>query len=128
MLINNLGSRIYDSIPSLEPNGIKVILGNGFDLFCGLETKYIHFFKSEKNKYEEISKWSQSFKNLSTYIEGKSVNWKDFGPQYSVNIDFNLWDIYFALAIGEKDYNWCDIETEMLKTFTDDKNPQKTRN
>lgn len=26
------------------------------------------------------------------------------------------------MAIGEKDYNWWDIETEMLKTFTDDKN------
>ena len=119
MLINDLEFRINDYIPSLESDGIKVVLGNGFDLFCGLETKYINFFKSEKSKYEEISKWSQSFKDINVYIGGRSVNWKNFGPQYSVNIDFNLWDIYFALAIGEKDYNWCDIETEMIKTFTD---------
>lgn len=121
MLSNNSGFGISDiSIPSFEPNGIKVVLGNGFDLFCGLDTKYIHFFKSEKDKYEEISKWSKSFKDINVYISGQSANWKDFGPQYSVNIDFNLWDIYFTLAIGEKDYNWCDIETEMIKTFTDD--------
>ena len=121
MLSNDSVSRIYDSIPSFEPNGIKVVLGNGFDLFCGLETRYIHFFKSEKQKYEEIIKWSNSFANLEGYISGKSSNWKDLGPKYLINIDFNVWDIYFALAIGENDYNWCDIETEMLKTFTDDK-------
>ena len=112
MLINNSVSRICDSISSSEPNGIKVVLGNGFDLFCGLDTKYIHFFKSEKEKYEEIGKWSESFKDIKVYISGRSDNWKEFGPQYFFNIDFNLWDIYFALAIGDKDYNWCDIETE----------------
>ena len=85
-----------------------------------LYTKYIYFFKSEKDKYKEISKWSKSFKDINVYISGQSANWKDFGPQYSANIYFNLWDIYFTLAIGEKDYNWCNIETEMIKTFTDD--------
>ena len=121
MLSNDSVSRIYDSTPSFEPNGIKVVLGNGFDLFCGLETRYIHFFQSEKQKYEEIIKWSNSFVNLGGYISGKSSNWKDLGPKCLINIDFNVWDIYFALAIGENDYNWCDIETEMLETFTNDK-------
>ena len=113
-------NEINDYIPSFEQKGIKLVLGNGFDLFCGLDTKYIHFFRSEKYKYEEINKWSKSFKDISTYIGGKSINWKDFGPMYSINLDFNVWDIYFALAIGEKDYNWCDIENEMLKTFIND--------
>lgn len=48
MLSNDYVSRINNLIPSSEPNGIKIVLGNGFDLFCGLETRYIHFFKSEK--------------------------------------------------------------------------------
>lgn len=27
---------------------IKLVLGNGFDLFCELKTKYIDFFENEK--------------------------------------------------------------------------------
>jgi hypothetical protein len=33
---------------------IKVVLGNGFDLHCGLPTKYSDFFKSRSNLYLPI--------------------------------------------------------------------------
>ena len=52
---------------------VKLVLGNGFDLFCGLKTKYIDFFKSEKRKYDEIKKWRNFFigkeGNLDVYIK-----------------------------------------------------------
>ena len=40
---------------------IKLVLGNGFDLFCELKTKYIDFFENEKEKYDEIKNWGCSF-------------------------------------------------------------------
>lgn len=92
----------------------KLVLGNGFDLFCGLETKYIHFFNSEKEKYNCIQKWANSF-NPSDYLRYK---FSKADVHFNIpKMNFNIWDIYFALGIGEEDKNWCDIETEMRKTF-----------
>lgn len=63
-------------------SSIKLVLGNGFDLFCGLKTKYIDFFKSEKRKYDEIKKWKDSFiskdGDLDVYIKKSSINWENF--------------------------------------------------
>ena len=35
--------RFIQSLPN-----VKLVLGNGFDLYCGLKTKYEHFFKNDK--------------------------------------------------------------------------------
>lgn len=100
---------------------VKLVLGNGFDLFCGLKTKYIDFFKSEKRKYDEIKKWRNFFigkeGNLDVYIKRSSFNWEKLWEQLPNESECNIWDIYFVLEIGENDYKWCDIEAEMLKTF-----------
>lgn len=98
---------------------IKLVLGNGFDLFCELKTKYIDFFENEKEKYDEIKNWGCSFIKkediLYHYVGGKVYNWKDLWLPLSN--EFNIWDLFFALGIGEEDYKWCDIETSMLNTF-----------
>lgn len=103
-------------------SSIKLVLGNGFDLFCGLKTKYIDFFDNRKKKYKEIEKWECSFIHrdeiLYHYVKGDVDNWSDLWEPLST--EFNIWDIYFVLEVGEKDYKWCDIETEMLKTFIND--------
>ncbi len=94
----------------------KLVLGNGFDLYCGLKTRYIDYFNSQRKEYDEIIKWVQSIKDLANYINCYSANWMSFGPQYNYKID-NIWDIYFALEIGERDCDWWDIEKEILVTF-----------
>ena len=98
---------------------IKLVLGNDFDLFCELKTKYIDFFENEKEKYDEIKNWRCSFIKkediLYHYVGGKVYNWKDLWLPLSN--EFNIWDLFFALGIGEEDYKWCDIETSMLNTF-----------
>ncbi len=125
--MNNYGQYINEdfyekSISSFEQKGIKVVLGNGFDLFCGLRTRYLHFFLSEKSRYSSIRKWCESFKDIEVYISRKTSNWNCFGPQIKCNVKFNIWDLYFTLCVGEKDYDWCDIEDEMLKTFNKGEN------
>ena len=97
-----------------KQNKIKLVFGNGFDLYCNLKTKYIDFFESEKNKYAAIKKWKKSF-NAIPFLNNK---FRNLNIHFTISpINFNIWDIYFALGIGEKDKNWCDIEVEMKKSF-----------
>ena len=90
---------------------VKLVLGNGFDLHCGLRTKYSDFFaiNTEKQKYINIQ---TSFKN---YMYSHN-NEPDFG---SLNIkEINSWDVFFAINNLQEDpidkWNWCDIEKNIL--------------
>ena len=74
-----------------------LILGNGFDLHCGLKSSYKDFFESEivtdSNNYWEITIRN----NFSKFWEGL------------------LFQYY--RQFGNKDYEWCDIEKIIMETL-----------
>lgn len=99
----------------------KIILGNGFDLFCGVKTKYCHFFESELGYYEDIKKWYFEFtgNNVNQYLDSRIVNNDSFKPAISLDNKITVWDIFFHLVSMDNNYNvnWCDIEEAMLLSF-----------
>ncbi|MCR5706309.1 MAG: bacteriophage abortive infection AbiH family protein [Acholeplasmatales bacterium] len=110
----------YDDIEDnirAKNEGVKLVLGNGFDLYCGLKTRYIDFFNAEKSKYEQIKKWCEGFRILPYTHNIGNNNWVNWDSYNKLSEECNVWDIYFAIVVGENDYNWCDIETEMLTTL-----------
>ncbi len=75
-----------------------LILGNGFDLHCGLASSYEEFFKSEiLDGYSEICKNPRMKDDCSGFWEGL------------------LFQYY--LQNGSEDYNWCDIEKIIMETL-----------
>ncbi len=75
-----------------------LILGNGFDLHCGLKTRYADFFKSE-------------ILDMTTI---------DFGVIKMQTECFGFWEgllfKYYQLY-GDIDYKWCNIETIIKDTL-----------
>lgn len=84
---------------------VKLVLGNGFDLACGLNSSYASFFDSQKELYKEIL----------DYMENKSN---------SLPKDATAWDLMFLILSKEnykfKHYNkldWKDVETVMKEVL-----------
>ena len=74
-----------------------LILGNGFDLHCGLKSAYKDFFQSTI---------------LDTIGE-------QFGLQQKKAGTFGFWEtllIEYYKKFGKVNYNWCDIETIIRDT------------
>ena len=42
---------------SRDIKNVKIVLGNGFDLFCGLKTSYKDYYSFYGKKYAYLSKW-----------------------------------------------------------------------
>lgn len=75
-----------------------VILGNGFDLQCGLKSRYEDFFKS-------------SILNASSENSGHPAIRKDCS---------GFWETLlfgYYIQYGDKDYKWCDIEAIIKDTL-----------
>ena len=104
---------------SHDIKNVKIVLGNGFDLFCGLKTSYKDYFSSPFTRYDRLDKW----------IDGQAAMYES-NPE-SANEDprglapipkdigrINCWDLYFTMTFDEtKSYFWCDVETEMLNSL-----------
>ena len=71
-----------DFVKSLK--NVKLIIGNGFDLHCGLHTKYSDFYCKNIDKYQYISK------KYKTYKQTDEVDFKSDVSKFSV------WDIFFC--------------------------------
>ena len=88
-----------DFVKSLK--NVKLIIGNGFDLHCGLHTKYSDFYCKNIDKYQYISK------KYKTYKQTDEVDFKSDVSKFSV------WDIFFCLNSSEypehNSKSWCDI-------------------
>ncbi|MDD6801339.1 MAG: AbiH family protein [Mollicutes bacterium] len=96
---------------------VKVILGNGFDLYCGLHTSYRDYFSSQKEMYESIS---GRINYAANYLEGRAKDGNQFSV-FDVSLVFtprNVWDVFFALSF-ENDSNqmWCDVEKAMFDSL-----------
>lgn len=74
-----------------------LILGNGFDLHCGLKSAYKDFFRSTI-----LDTTGEQF-NLKRMRAGVSGFWE------------TLLFVYYKNS-GKTDYNWCDIETIIRDT------------
>lgn len=84
---------------------VKIVLGNGFDLHCGLYTKYIDYYCKNFEKYFRIKELFTTFKETRKADEC-------FSEEDIKTI--STWDVFFALN-GQDDprkniNNWCDIE------------------
>lgn len=90
----------------------KIVVGNGFDLYCGLKTKYKDYFDHNKDKYHFIND------KYREYLDVSIVDF-DFSDK-RINL-LNSWDLFFALNSVDNnqmfDSNWCDIERLMLSSF-----------
>lgn len=91
---------------------VKIVIGNGFDLYCGLKTKYKDYFDHNKDKYCFIND------KYREYLDMSIVDF-DFTDK-RINL-LNSWDLFFALNSLDNnqmfDSDWCDIERLMLSSF-----------
>ena len=92
---------------------VKVILGNGFDLFCGLHTKYSDYFCKNIEKYCFVKKEYKKFKNFVR------IGYFNIDERM---LSLNIWDIFFSLNSDDNVekccYKWCDIEKLILSSLT----------
>ena len=101
---------------------VKIVFGNGADLYCGLKTRYSDYFEPKKQYYERIITTYQKFKNIC------DVNAKSDYLFFRLKSDFgfypylvkNIWDVLFCLSFTNNvdDVLWCDIEKKMHDSFT----------
>ena len=100
---------------------VKLVIGNGFDLHCGLKSKYSDYFIYYKAKYEYIKKWIISFGSeiIANRFIGKPFY--ELGETFERFDEVNVWDIIFEILSDEEsfDFRWCDIETAMIDCLTD---------
>lgn len=80
-----------------------LIIGNGFDLECGLNSSFRDFFSTEREPLIPAR-----FLHEDDYYD----TWKESAS----NSNLTLWD--FILK-GRKKGNWCDIEAAILKQISD---------
>lgn len=103
---------------------VKLVIGNGYDLHCGLKLSYADFFMRDADKNNYFNKWLDEFKekislNAFTTEQSKEDVWVEFK-----NIDkLNIWDLFFYIETKTTNQNnkeawlWCDIETVMYNSL-----------
>lgn len=118
--------RKYDLIHSLP--AIKLVIGNGFDLYCGLETRYVDYFNSRKEKIDNIRNCINQLKIVTTNFFAKEASIDELAVHLSPKIKniekINVWDFLFVILSDEhkdeiEDWNWCDVESIMAKWLKD---------
>ena len=106
---------------------VKVILGNGFDLYCGLHTSYKDYFRQCEKLYKTISSEAGEaaiFLNKNYISKGKDANIHACLPALTQH---NPWDVFFALSIEDcSNQVWRDIESEMFESLKELKTNEAT--
>ena len=84
-----------------------LIIGNGFDLACGLKSRYNDFFydlyKENPQNYSITEKnyWFKLFKDMVKFDENSTLGWTDIELQILIelmNIEFILKDVQLMLV------------------------------
>lgn len=100
----------------MNKRSCKLVLGNGFDLFCKLSTRYEDFFAYNKARYSLIE---NEFNELHNYYS-KSMK-TSLIPVYNAVDDLNFWDIFFYFDPRRKQKkNWLDVEKFIYDFFNDE--------
>ena len=106
------------------------ILGNGFDLYLGLKTKYSDYFKNRKISEEFFEKIKLIFKNsIGSYnydARGKVYAVFDYDEtllnmqiiQLYKDIEKNLFYLYL-IFLKKCDLNWNEVENKILPFIRD---------
>ena len=106
------------------------ILGNGFDLYLGLKTKYSDYFKNRKISEEFFEKIKLIFKNsIGSYnydARGKVYAVFDYNEtllnmqiiQLYKDIEKNLFYLYL-IFLKKCDLNWNEVENNILPFIRD---------
>jgi len=90
--------------------GTIFVLGNGFDLQCGLKTKYSHFFNWCRKTYP----WYKNVTSSKPYDFSFDTYVRDAIDQQ----EFTIWDLYFIVQSPNMNQDlWCDIETEINQSI-----------
>lgn len=91
---------------------VKVVIGNGFDLHCGLHTTYSDYYCKNYKKYlyiQDLYKKYEETDKLSLDFNDEKIN------------SLNSWDVFFALNSSknpkECKQRWCDIEKMILASL-----------
>lgn len=110
-----------------------LVIGNGFDLSCGLRSNYLSFLtnilssKINSKELEVIEKIKQGLRN---YIE-KSEHFWNASPQQLIAIigdnnrfilDLNIWYLLFVYKDMIHDINWYLIEDQIASELLGDHN------
>lgn len=106
----NTGKNKKEFVRSLS--NVKLVIGNGFDLHCGLKTKYSDFFIYFYEKFDFINELYKKFQQNGEI---------DFDDERISKI--LIWDIFFVLnSFNDQGVNkwWCDVEKMMLSSFTNE--------
>lgn len=87
-----------------------LITGNGFDLQCGLASKYSDFFLwCEKTIF--------GFKDLISAKYSTFLRQVNIQSAFQNNEQLTVWDLYFTFKSEIHGDKWCDIEVEMNESF-----------
>lgn len=92
-----------------------IILGNGFDLTCGLSSKYSDFFQKRLSE-EQIEIIFSSYEDYKDYLEitqSRSVSYNISKNIHEIFENITIWDLIFHMNRLHKDVNWCDVENIM---------------
>lgn len=103
---------------------VKLVIGNGYDLHCGLNSSYADFFMRDADKNNYFNKWLDEIKekislNAFTTEQSKEDVWVEFK---SID-ELNIWDLFFYIETKTTNQNnkeawlWCDIETVMYNSL-----------
>ena len=49
-----------------ELKNVKLVIGNGFDLYCGLKTSYSDYFNNDSSKNEKLEELVSGFSKTTT--------------------------------------------------------------
>ena len=103
-------------------SSIKLVLGNGFDLHCGLRSSFGHYYIFSKNRIEYISKWYESFKKR---YEDKHLVVPEDSRDVKRFKTISIWDFFFTiLCISRrnkdfKNYLWFEVESDIKNSLLD---------
>lgn len=119
-----------------------IVLGNGFDLACGLKSSYADFFKQrfselfcdgKAESFEEMEEILEKKQNIILKESREMVHdpcfrngcdcFKEYFERWCGKTTFNRWDVFFLfsqLCIGKdvKLYEWQDVESVIYEVIS----------
>lgn len=104
---------------------VKLVIGNGFDLYCHLKTSYSDYFRYDNGKNNYFKDWIDKFWNRAWwYVDVNDENHREYWIDFDNWDIVNVWDFFFFLVSQEKDvditkWRWCDIESKIEESLSD---------
>ena len=100
---------------------IKLVIGNGFDLHCGMHSSYADYFNSVSHLNTAIEAWANGFNTYMSYLTSNDclLFWRKM-EHFDI---INVWDCFFFFRLNKDIPNkeWCDIEAEIGRSFSSTK-------